>query len=357
MVGPMKTVRPMTITFDGDAGFSDGWIKEDESTLIDIVEHWHLDHQSPFGENLKLHSALHMVAERNLADEGLPEAKRALERMLADGLTPHEARHGLMGGMARAMHAIQNGELDGNDADGNDADGVLAAEFTRIATEGLLPDFDWRAKLFGDDDPDWDPESNEPPPDPWDTADEDEIHEWSDTLGALFQMSPEGREAEADGWALAVVDSMLSWALLPSDADAEDALENLLSAPMNMHCTPDDAPAIIAEYRAFLRFAARKFDWPQGLESATALGGDLVLAQFKDAIAETPDMGELESMLEASGIDVTDPVQARALMERLQGAAPPTELAPVVPIRQQPKVGRNEPCLCGSGKKYKKCCL
>ncbi|RLB72947.1 MAG: YchJ family protein [Deltaproteobacteria bacterium] len=25
-------------------------------------------------------------------------------------------------------------------------------------------------------------------------------------------------------------------------------------------------------------------------------------------------------------------------------------------VRQQPKVGRNEPCPCGSGKKYKKCC-
>ncbi len=24
--------------------------------------------------------------------------------------------------------------------------------------------------------------------------------------------------------------------------------------------------------------------------------------------------------------------------------------------REQPKVGRNEPCTCGSGKKYKKCC-
>ena len=24
--------------------------------------------------------------------------------------------------------------------------------------------------------------------------------------------------------------------------------------------------------------------------------------------------------------------------------------------REQPKVGRNDPCLCGSGKKYKKCC-
>jgi uncharacterized protein len=26
------------------------------------------------------------------------------------------------------------------------------------------------------------------------------------------------------------------------------------------------------------------------------------------------------------------------------------------PRRTAPKVGRNEPCLCGSGKKYKKCC-
>ena len=25
------------------------------------------------------------------------------------------------------------------------------------------------------------------------------------------------------------------------------------------------------------------------------------------------------------------------------------------PVRQEPKVGRNEPCPCGSGKKYKHC--
>lgn len=28
----------------------------------------------------------------------------------------------------------------------------------------------------------------------------------------------------------------------------------------------------------------------------------------------------------------------------------------VVPVRTEPKVGRNDPCPCGSGKKYKKCC-
>ena len=26
-------------------------------------------------------------------------------------------------------------------------------------------------------------------------------------------------------------------------------------------------------------------------------------------------------------------------------------------IKSSPKIGRNDPCPCGSGKKYKKCCL
>lgn len=33
-------------------------------------------------------------------------------------------------------------------------------------------------------------------------------------------------------------------------------------------------------------------------------------------------------------------------------------MKPEIPtyVREQPKVGRNDPCPCGSGKKYKKCC-
>lgn len=30
--------------------------------------------------------------------------------------------------------------------------------------------------------------------------------------------------------------------------------------------------------------------------------------------------------------------------------------AHIEPVRTEPKIGRNEPCPCGSGKKYKKCC-
>jgi SWIM/SEC-C metal-binding protein len=32
-------------------------------------------------------------------------------------------------------------------------------------------------------------------------------------------------------------------------------------------------------------------------------------------------------------------------------------LNPPKPIQADPKVGRNDPCPCGSGKKFKKCCM
>ena len=45
-------------------------------------------------------------------------------------------------------------------------------------------------------------------------------------------------------------------------------------------------------------------------------------------------------------------------MEFIHGDVPEPEKKPrkQQPVRSQPSVGRNEPCPCGSGKKYKKCC-
>ncbi|MBE0565935.1 MAG: SEC-C domain-containing protein, partial [Krumholzibacteria bacterium] len=38
------------------------------------------------------------------------------------------------------------------------------------------------------------------------------------------------------------------------------------------------------------------------------------------------------------------------------GASRPAPAAARPVQREEPKVGRNDPCPCGSGKKYKKCC-
>ena len=70
----------------------------------------------------------------------------------------------------------------------------------------------------------------------------------------------------------------------------------------------------------------------------------------------------------AQGLDPTDPKDmAKATLEfnRRMAAprveAPPEEDYLSLPpgetiVRDSPKVGRNDPCPCGSGKKYKKCC-
>ena len=42
-------------------------------------------------------------------------------------------------------------------------------------------------------------------------------------------------------------------------------------------------------------------------------------------------------------------------VEALGGEAPQDQILTAPSVRNEPKVGRNEPCPCGSGKKYKQC--
>ncbi len=52
------------------------------------------------------------------------------------------------------------------------------------------------------------------------------------------------------------------------------------------------------------------------------------------------------------------PVRCRRLAKELQEESPHARKAPNAPKQRiEPKVGRNAPCPCGSGKKFKKCCL
>jgi len=71
---------------------------------------------------------------------------------------------------------------------------------------------------------------------------------------------------------------------------------------------------------------------------------------------------EARSVWDATEYQGTSWDSQKAMEEAVQ-AAPDAQAAvavsdePVKPIeRKQPKVGRNDPCPCGSGKKYKKCC-
>jgi len=63
-----------------------------------------------------------------------------------------------------------------------------------------------------------------------------------------------------------------------------------------------------------------------------------------------------DAMTEDTAKAIYPPTQiiVEAFDAAIEGRRPGERLGPVV--REAPKVGRNEPCPCGSGKKYKKCC-
>jgi hypothetical protein len=100
---------------------------------------------------------------------------------------------------------------------------------------------------------------------------------------------------------------------------------------------------------------------PEVLERLAAATGD---ADEGSAGAPLPDLSEplppealdaLGSVLAGSGVDASSVARA------LAGVAPPKAPEGMVAgpggtlKRELPKVGRNEPCPCGSGKKYKRC--
>ena len=55
-------------------------------------------------------------------------------------------------------------------------------------------------------------------------------------------------------------------------------------------------------------------------------------------------------------VRTAQPIERRRVAHEF-AATGTAEAAKKVPVRKAAKVGPNDPCPCGSGKKYKKCCM
>ena len=117
-------------------------------------------------------------------------------------------------------------------------------------------------------------------------------------------------------------------------ADLEELVFYLF--PRKVQCDPEEAEEIIAELGAVDRLREALAD-PSNFGSAKSL--------FTRGQAAGYDMQS------QSGMDAFARDQNRALADR---SLPRPVATPV--RRAEEKVGRNQPCPCGSGKKYKKCC-
>jgi hypothetical protein len=84
---------------------------------------------------------------------------------------------------------------------------------------------------------------------------------------------------------------------------------------------------------------------------ASPRGG--LLERMKDRYPPIDDVARATSWWARFGRLVPD---RRAEEPALAAAGEFDDDAPMEPYRAPPKIGRNEPCPCGSGRKYKKCC-
>jgi hypothetical protein len=107
-----------------------------------------------------------------------------------------------------------------------------------------------------------------------------------------------------------------------------------------------NAQVVIDEFRAFFDFLAREYGLERAAECLEFLRSPGIVDDFHAAMYNSPVLGMVESVFAGGLSDI------------------PPEFLGLPPGFTQssfkdpsPDVGRNDPCPCGSGKKYKKCCL
>jgi preprotein translocase subunit SecA len=103
--------------------------------------------------------------------------------------------------------------------------------------------------------------------------------------------------------------------------------------------------------------AAREAAEEAAMAIAAAIAGDESGAVPAAAAAATVP-SDLEKRAAAEGAAAAKRAMQRALdaRERASLAASQTSTEPRGPVKAAKQIGRNDPCPCGSGKKYKKCC-
>lgn len=93
-------------------------------------------------------------------------------------------------------------------------------------------------------------------------------------------------------------------------------------------------------------------DWS---EQSTWLGLNIISVENGGA-NDTKGTVEFEASYERDGLKEVHHEVAKFIKDKGEWLYEEGRVTPKTVVRSSPKVGRNEPCPCGSGKKYKLCC-
>ncbi len=152
--------------------------------------------------------------------------------------------------------------------------------------------------------------------------------------------------------------------LTDSARDAETAATAMAGLVEIAEQFPDSRDACIAHIEAMLAAGEPHDPALAGFAIAALIDALAIdsMAVIRDAFqrdaVDISICGDLEDVEIDMGLRETRSTPKPRYQDMYPDYAPPDdEPPPPTFVRDGPKIGRNDPCLCGSGKKYKKCCL
>ncbi len=125
----MSTARPV-LSYDAERGpRGASWREAGEAARLAAVEAHHrtLGAAHPPTPKPRLHAAIHLVVETQLASGEPPEVRLTLARLVSEGLSRHEALHAIGSIVASVVHGALTGASFEPASFANDL-GALSAE-------------------------------------------------------------------------------------------------------------------------------------------------------------------------------------------------------------------------------------
>ena len=233
---------------------------------------------------------------------------------------------------------------------------IAEAKYTGAAFDS--DDFDIHADLFDEDG----------------QLDDDVFPEWTQHLERQFQLSPEYDQLPNGhyGYVRCFIDYTVNHLgetpVSLSVAEMEEVLLDII--PRKVMAEPDEAGDMVRELNAFFRFVHREYDVPSAKLLAEKLDKKAE-KRLRAELADSSNFGMAKSLFSQgknAGFDMTTEEGMNKFIQTYNASLPninDNSMADeehfedvVQPIRRtDERTGRNDPCPCGSGKKYKKCCL
>lgn len=184
-----------------------------------------------------------------------------------------------------------------------------------------------------------------------------------------FSESTEGRKVldrhSGLSWFRLLMEFGLNYRVETVDVISVESVDDFLFEylPSKVVTPPDAASAIVYELTKFWEFLNRVYELPDAHLIVDWLNSDGLVDDVEEALSDNGIYGTGKSMFmwgQHAGYDMTTQAGLDECMmaynESLRSADTPPISAESSPIVRSHRVGRNDPCPCGSGKKYKKCC-